>query len=129
MAARTRSYTAPSQGAVSNERRSNLRATLAVLAGIVAVVAIPLAIEVTRKKTGAVLLDAAWAIPVAAIAAVVALVFEHGARRVVTRSLGQARGSRRIKAARVLAVTGICLALSSSIAVGVYEFLVWKETH
>ncbi len=129
MAARTRSYTAPTRDAASNERRSNVRATLAVLCGVVAVIAIPVAIEVTRKKTGAVLLDAAWAIPVAAVAAVAALVLERGARRVVNRSLGQASGSRRVKAARVLAVTGICLVLSSSIAVGLYEFLVWKETH
>lgn len=94
-----------------------------------AAIAIPLAIEVTRKKTGAVLLDAAWAIPVAAVAAVLTLSLERGARRVINRSLGQAGGSRRVMAARVLAVTGICFALSSSIAVGLYEFLVWKETH
>ena len=129
MAARTHSYTARSKAAASNERRSNVRATLAVVCGVVAVIAIPVAIEVTRHRTGAVLLDAAWAIPVAAVAAVAALVLERGARRVVDRSLGQASGSRRVKAARVLAVTGICLVLSSSIAVGLYEFLVWKETH
>lgn len=81
--------------------------------------AIPLAIEATRRMTGAVLLDAAWAIPVAAVAAVGALMFERGARG----------GSRLLLAARVLAVTGICLALSSALAVGIYEFLVWKENH
>jgi hypothetical protein len=130
LAARTHSYAATSRDAASNERRSNPRATLAVVCGLVAVVAIPLAIEVTRKKTGAVLLDAAWAIPVAAIAAVAALILEHGARRVANRTLGQAGSAkRRNGAARVLAVTGICLVLSSSLAVGVYEFLVWKETH
>jgi hypothetical protein len=129
LAARTHSYTAPSKETASNERRSNYRATLAVLCGLIAVVAIPLAIEVTRRKTGAVLLDAAWAIPVAAIAAVAGLMFERGARRVVNRTLGRASGSRRLRAARVLAVTGICVALSSALAVGIYEFLVWKETH
>ena len=93
-------------------------------------IAIPLAIEVTRHRTGAVILDAAWAIPVAAVAAFAALSFERGARRVANRTLGQAGGARRrIMAARVLAVTGICLVLSSSLAVGIYEFLVWKETH
>ena len=135
MAARTHTYTAPSpgseskRGAAAKDRRSNPRATLAVLCGLVAVITIPLAIEVTRKKTGAVLLDAAWGIPVAAAAAVAALILEQGARRVVDRSLGKASGSRRVKAARVLAVTGICLVLSSSLAVGIYEFLIWKESH
>ena len=120
MAARTHSYT-------QQRQRSNARATLAVLLGLAATVAIPLAIELTRKMAGAVLLDAAWAIPVAAIAAVAALMFERGARAVVSRTLEQARGSRRLLAARVFAVTGICLTLSSSLAVGIYEFLLWKE--
>jgi hypothetical protein len=82
------------------------------------VVAIPLAIEATRRMTDTVLLDAAWAIPVAAIAAVGALMLGRGSRG----------GSRLFLAARVLAVTGICLALSSALAVGIYEFLVWKES-
>jgi hypothetical protein len=129
LATRTYTYTPPSRGAASKEGRSNLRATLAVLCGVVAVIAIPLAIELTRKMSGAVLLDAAWAIPVAAVAAFASLMFARGARGVVDRTLGRGRGSRRITAARVLAVAGICLILSSSIAVGLYEFLVWKETH
>jgi hypothetical protein len=129
LAARTHSYTVPSRAAASKEKRSNHRATFAVLCGLVAVLAIPLAVEATRRVSGAVLVDAAWSIPLAAIAAVAALIFERGARGVVNRSLGVASGSRRIRTARVLAVIGICLALSSSIAVGLYEFLVWKETH
>ena len=128
MAARTHTYTAPT-GAVSNRERSNHRATLAVVFGVVAVIAIPLGIELTRKVSGAVLLDAAWAIPVAAIAAVASLMFARGGRGVASRSLEQSGGSRRLMAARVLAITGICIALSSAIAVGIYEFLVWKETH
>ena len=119
MAARTHSYAQP--------RRSNPRATLAVLFAVAAVVAIPLAVEMTRKMAGAVLLDAAWAIPVAAFAAVAALMFARGARGVVSRTLEQASGSRRLLAARALAVTGICLVLSSALAVAIYEFLVWKE--
>jgi hypothetical protein len=129
LAARTQTYTAPSKGAAPTRERSNSRATLAVLLGIVAVVAIPLAIWLTRRLEGLVLLDAAWAIPVAAIAAVASLMFARGARGVVSRSLEQAGGSRRLLAARVLAVTGICLALSSALAVGIYAFLVWKESH
>ena len=119
MAARTHAYTQPA----SNRGRSNHRATLAVLCGLAAVIVIPLAIELTRKMSGAVLLDSAWAIPVAAVAAVASLVFERGARSLV------GRGSRVLLAARVFAVTGICLTLSSALAVGIYEFLLWKEHH
>lgn len=78
---------------------------------------------------GAVLLDAVWAIPVAAVASVLTLMFVRGARGVVRRTLEQAGGARRLRAARVFAVTGICFALSSALAVGIYEFLVWKERH
>jgi hypothetical protein len=115
LAARTQSYT--------QQRRSSSRPTLAVLSGVVAVVAIPLAIELTRKLSGAVLLDSAWAIPVAAVAGVISVMFERGARGIVRSK------SRVLVAARVLAVAGICLTLSSSLAVGIYELLLWKENH
>jgi hypothetical protein len=92
-------------------------------------VAIPLAIELTRKMTGVGLLDAAWAIPVAAGAAVASLLFERSARRRAGRSIEQTGRSRRLLAARVFAVTGLCLALSSALAVGIYEFLLWKENN
>ena len=108
MAARTHTSRRPS--------RPNYRATLALLCGVVAVVAIPLAIELTRKVSSASLVDAAWAIPIAAAAAVASLVFVRGES-----------GSGRLNAARVLAVTAICLALSSALAVGIYEFLLWRE--
>jgi hypothetical protein len=129
LAARTHSYTAPSREAASEGKRSNHRATLALLCGVVAVLAIPLGIYLTRKVSGAVLLDAAWAIPVAALLAVTSLVLARSARRRANRTLNQPSGSRRLMAAHVLAVTGISLALSSALSVGIYEFLVWKETH
>jgi hypothetical protein len=108
LAARTHTYERPS--------RSSYRATLALLCGVVGVLAIPVAIELTRKVSGAELIDAAWGIPVAAAAAVGSLLFARGEST-----------SRRLTAARVLAVTTICLALSSGLAVGIYEFLLWKE--
>jgi hypothetical protein len=108
-------------------RRSNHRASLAVLCGAVSVGAVPVAIELTRKIPGAVLLDAVWAIPVAAAAAVASILFARGARGAIARTLEQAGGAGRLRAARVLAVTGICVTLSSALAVGIYEFLLWKE--
>jgi steroid 5-alpha reductase family enzyme len=86
--------------------------------GVAATIAVPLAIELTRKVSGADLLDAVWAIPVAAVAAVLSLIAQRGAR-----------GSQLLMTARVLAVAGICFALSSSLAIGIYEFLLWRENH
>lgn len=119
MAVRTQIYAQPS--------RSNHRATFAVVCGLVAAGVIPVAIELTRKVPGAVLLDAVWAIPVAALAAVAAVMFERGARGVFSRSLEQSGGATRLRVGRILTVTGICFALSSSIAVGLYELLLRLE--
>lgn len=108
-------------------RRPNYRAWLAFLFGVVAAAAIPVAIELTRKIPGAALLDAVWAIPVAAVAAVLSLLFARGARGAITRTLERVGGSMWIRLARILAVAGICITLSASIAVGLYELLLRLE--
>lgn len=108
-------------------RRSNHRASFAFLCGVVAVAVIPVAIELTRRVHGAVLMDAVWAIPVAAGFAVASLLFGRGARGALTRTLGRARGSLRIRLGHILAVAGICLTLSASVAVGLYELLLRLE--
>jgi hypothetical protein len=112
----------------SRTRSSNHRASAAVVLGIVAVVAIPLAIYLTRKLPGAALLDAQWAIPFGFAAGIGALLFARGARGTLARTLERAGGSGRIRAGRVLAIAGICIALSASIAVGFYEVLLRLES-
>jgi hypothetical protein len=108
-------------------RRPNVRAWLAFLFGLVAAGVIPAAIELTRKIPGAALLDAVWAIPVAALTATVSLLFARGARGAIARSLESVGGSTWIRLGRVLAVAGICFTLSASIAVGLYELLLRLE--
>ncbi|HKU55921.1 MAG TPA: hypothetical protein VJP41_02765 [Gaiellaceae bacterium] len=108
-------------------RRPNYRAFLAFFFGIIAAAVIPAAIELTRKVPGAVLLDAVWAIPVAAVAAVLSLLFARGAHGTIARTLERAGGSGWIRLGRILAVAGICFALSASIAVGLYELLLRLE--
>jgi hypothetical protein len=119
LAVRTQTLTQPS--------RPNVRAFLAFLFGLVAAATIPVAIELTRKVPGAVLLDAVWGIPVAALAATVSLLFARGARGAIVRTLGRVGGSAWIRLGRILAVAGICFTLSASIAVGLYELLLRLE--
>ncbi|HET7572214.1 MAG TPA: hypothetical protein VFJ77_06030 [Gaiellaceae bacterium] len=111
----------------SRTRSSNPRAWLAVLLGLVAVAAIPVAVVLSRRSETITLVDAAWAIPVAAGFAVAALLFARGARGTIAWTLERARGRRLIRTGRILAVAGICLALSASIAVGFYELLLRLE--
>jgi hypothetical protein len=108
-------------------RRPNYRAWLAFFFGVVAVVTIPVAIELTRKVPGAVLLDAVWGIPVAAVAATLSLLFARGARGAIVRTLERVGGETTIRVARIFAVAGICITLSASIAVGLYELLLRLE--
>jgi len=108
-------------------RQVNVRAWLAFLFGLIAAAAIPVAIELTRKVPGAVLLDAVWAIPVAAGAATASLLFARGARGAIVRTLERAGGSAWIRLGRILAVVGISFTLSASIAVGLYELLLRLE--
>jgi len=112
----------------SPTRSSNHRASLAVLLGLVAVAAVPAAIVAAQRIQGIDLLDAAWAIPFAFAAGVAALLFARGASGTIARTLDRAGGRGRIRTARILAVAGICLALSGSIAVGFYELLVRLES-
>jgi hypothetical protein len=119
LAVRTQTLTQP--------QRSNHRAWLAFIFGVVAAGIIPAAVEATRKVPGAVLLDAVWAIPVAAAAAIASLLFARGAHGAITRTLGRAGGSTWIRLARIFAVAGVCFTLSASIAVGVYELLLRLE--
>lgn len=119
MAARTQTLSQP--------RRVNFRAWLALLFGLIAVAAIPVAIELTRKVPGAQLLDAVWAIPVAGVAAILSLLFARGARGAIARTLEPVGGAGCIRLGRILAVAGICITLSASIAVGLYEFLLRLE--
>jgi hypothetical protein len=108
-------------------RSSNHRASLAAVLGLAAVLAVPAAVVLARQTAGVGLLDAAWAIPVAAICGLAALLFVRGARGRIRSTLERAGGTGRIRLGRILAVAGICAALSASIAVGFYELLLRLE--
>ena len=108
-------------------RSSNHRASLAVLLGLAAVLAVPAAIVVSRRTSGITLLDTAWAIPVAVVCGLASLLFVRGARGRIRFTLERAGGSGRIRLGRILGAAGICVALSASIAVGFYELLLRLE--
>ncbi len=108
-------------------RSSNHRASLAVLFGILGVAAVPVGVALSARIAGVTLVDAAWAVPVAAAGGVGALLFARGARGRIQRTLERAGGGGRARLGRILGVAGICIALSGAIAVGFYELLVRLE--
>ena len=112
---------------MSSSSVSNHRASFALLAAVCGVAAVPVAVLLSRQTGKIHLLDAVWSIPVGMALSVAALLFARGARGRIRWTLEQAGGAGRVRATRWLAVTGICLALSASIAVGFYELLVRLE--
>ena len=107
---------------------SNHRASLALIFGLLAVLAVPGAVFVSRQTAGVQLLDAVWAIPVAAGCGIAALLFARGARGRIRRKLERAGGRARARTATILAVAGLCFAVSGAIAVGLYELLLRLES-
>lgn len=87
--------------------------------------AIPVAVVGTRYSSGVRLLDAAWAIPVAALCSVAALLVLRGLRGHVRTSIER---SRTVQLGRALAIAGICVTLSAAIAVAFYEILLRLES-
>jgi hypothetical protein len=91
---------------------------------LLGVLAVPAAVALTRESKGVDLIDAAYAIPVAAALGVLALVLAVGARRRFEWTLGRVGGVGAARAGRVLGVVAICIAVAGAIAVGWYEVLI-----
>jgi steroid 5-alpha reductase family enzyme len=108
-------------------RSSNHRASLAVLLGLVAVAAVPAGVVLSRQTAGVRLVDAVWAVPVAAVCGIAALLFARGARGRIRWTLDRAGGQGRIRLGRFLAIAGLSVAVSAAIAVGFYELLLRLE--
>ncbi|HEY5057403.1 MAG TPA: hypothetical protein VII51_00170 [Gaiellaceae bacterium] len=89
--------------------------------------AVPGAVAVARQAAGVHLLDAAYAIPVAAVCGTAALLLVRGARGRIRATLERAGGRGRARAGLILGVAAICVALSAAVAVGFYEVLLRLE--
>ena len=95
----------------------------AVLVGLLAVAVLPAGIAVAELRPEVELLDAAFAIPLAALGAVGTLWLARRARRRSDRTLGRVGGRRTATAGRVLGVIALCLSISGAIAVATYYAL------
>jgi hypothetical protein len=97
-----------------------------VLGGLAAL-AVPAGVVLARESNGVSLLTASWAIPIAALCGVGALLLARGARTQIRVTLERAGGHGRVRAAIYLAIAGISFAASGAIAVGFYELLLRLE--
>jgi hypothetical protein len=105
-------------------RSSNPAAPGALVAGLLAVAALPAGVALAQVSERVKLLQAAAGVPVAALLGLAAVVLARRAGRRSERTLGRAGGTATARAGRVLGVVGLCIAASGAIAIGFYEFLI-----
>ena len=86
--------------------------------------ALPAAIAYSRYSATFSLVDAAWLIPVAAIASIGALVVVRGTRGHIRFASSRPAA---LRFGRLLGVLGVCLAASATIAIAFYEVLLHLE--
>jgi hypothetical protein len=107
----------------SSKPLPNWRGWISVLVGLAAAVAVPLAIALAERLEDVDLVDAAAAIPFAAVAGLSAIVLGTRARRRSEFTLGRVGGTRAATVGRWLGAIGVYLALTAALAVGVYGLL------
>ncbi len=108
-------------------RRTNHRASFAVLIGLAGVLVIPGAIAAAKQLRSIQLVDASWAVPVAALFGLLAVGLSNLAKARIQWTLGRAGGEGRARAARALGFLAVCIAVTAAISVGFYELLLRLE--
>jgi hypothetical protein len=103
---------------------SRARARLALLLGLLGLLTLPAAIDVAARSKRIGLLDAAYAVPVAFLLGVVALVMARRARRNLRWLQLRDGGTRVASAAVVIAAVTVCLAVAAALSVGFYGLVV-----
>jgi hypothetical protein len=93
-----------------------------VLAGLASIATLPVAVYLTRFSDSYDLLQAGFAIPLAAALAFVALSLSRRARRRSALTLGGG-GEGPARVGHVLGVIGLCIAAAAVVSLGVYGLL------
>jgi hypothetical protein len=101
---------------------------LALFLGLLGVATLPAAIEAARRSTRIVLLDAAYAIPVAFLLGLVALIMARRAKHNLRWFSLREGGTGVASTAVIVGMVAICLALTAALSIGFYELvLLYQE--
>jgi hypothetical protein len=96
---------------------------VALLVGLMALLTLPAAIEVTRRSKQVGLLDAGYAIPLAFLLGLVALVMARRARENLRWLRVRDGGTGVASTAVIVAALAVCLALTAALSIGFYELV------
>jgi len=87
------------------------------------VAAVPAGVAVSRYSERVSLLEAAGAVPVAAVLGLAAVLLARGARRRIERTLGRAGGGAAARLGRALGLLGLYVAATAGLALGFFGLL------
>jgi hypothetical protein len=104
-------------------RAAGRRAWVALVFAVASLLTLPAAIEVARRSKRVGLLDAGWAIPLAFLLAVVALVMARRARSNLRWLRIREGGTGIASTAVILAALALCLAVTAALSIGFYELV------
>jgi hypothetical protein len=110
--------------------RGSGAAWASLVAGIASVLTMPIAVYATRFSASFGLVEAGYAIPLAVLLGLAAVVLARRARRMMALGLG--RTAPRAGVARsgtLLGIVGICIAAAALVALAVYGLLDYAGTH
>jgi hypothetical protein len=93
------------------------------LLGLLGILTMPAAIEITRRSKRVELLDASYAIPLAFVLGLVALVMARRARHNLRWLRLREGGTGVASTAVILGTLAVCLALTAALSVGFYELV------
>ena len=102
---------------------SKARAWVALVLAVLGLLTLPAAVEVARRSTRVRLIDAGYAIPLAFLLGLVALVMARRARENLRWLRLRESGTGVASTAVILAAIVLCLALTAGLSIGFYELV------
>jgi hypothetical protein len=102
----------------------NPRATASVLVGLLALVAVPAGVVLSRYSTQVTLINSTFvSVPIAILLGLYAIVLARRGRETLERTLGRSGGEATARLGRVLGVAGLCVGITAGMALGFYGLL------
>ncbi len=97
--------------------------------GLAGVLTLPAAVEVARRSSRIVLMDAAYAVPLAFVLGGVALGMAQRAKSNLRWLRLDGRGTRLASAGVILGLVALSLSLAAALSVGFYEVILYYQRH
>jgi hypothetical protein len=96
---------------------------VALLLSVLGLLTLPAAVELTRRSTRIALLDAGYAIPLAFLLGLVAVIMARRARQNLRWLSLREGGTAVASIAAIIGLVAVCLAVTAALSIGFYELV------